>query len=70
MALTTLQSPLPRGRSKRNLCALMRSISSLSASISSLRRASLDFGVSLERSFSSAFSTESLVVSAMVNPLT
>jgi hypothetical protein len=36
----------------------MRFISSSSASISSVRRAFLDFGASAARSFSSAFSTE------------
>jgi hypothetical protein len=52
-------------RSRRSLCALIRLMSSSSASISSLCRASLDFG-SVLRSFCNAFSTESLVVSAML----
>src|SRR6185369_15870831 len=43
----------------------MRFISSSRASMSSVRCAFLDFGASALRSFSSAFSTESLGVSAM-----
>jgi hypothetical protein len=54
-------------RSRRSLCALMRFISSSRAFISSVRRSFLDFGASALRSFSSAFSTESLDVSAMAN---
>jgi hypothetical protein len=55
-------------RSRRSLCAFKRFISSSSASIFSVSRAFLDFGASAPRSFSSAFSTESLGVSAMINP--
>jgi hypothetical protein len=54
-------------RSRRSLCALKRFISSSSAAISSVRRAFLDFGASAARSFSRAFSTESLGVSAMAD---
>jgi hypothetical protein len=45
----------------------MRFISSSRASISSARRAFLDFGASVPRSFFNAFSTESFGVSAMAN---
>ena len=48
-------------------CARMRFISSSSTSISSVRRSFLDLVASALRSFSSAFSTESLGVSAMAN---
>lgn len=56
-----------RGRSRRSRCALNRFISSSSASMSSVRRSFLDFGLSAARSFSSAFSTESFGISAMVH---
>jgi hypothetical protein len=55
-------------RSRRSLCAFKRFISSSSASIFSVSRAFLDFGASAPRSFSSAFSTESLGVSATTDP--
>jgi len=51
----------------RSLCALMRFISSSSASISSSRRSFLDFSGSALRIFCSAFSTDSLGVSAMAS---
>jgi len=56
------------GRSRRNLCALIRFISSSSAFIFSSCCSFFDFDGSLPRSFSSAFSTDSLVVSAISNP--
>src|SRR5204862_5775117 len=51
-------------RSSRSRCALMRFISASSSSIFSSRCSPLDFGASL-RNLSSAFSTESLLISAI-----
>jgi len=56
--------PARWSRSRRCLIALKRCVSSSSVSIFSSSRAIFAFGASLPRSFSSAWPTESLVVSA------
>ena len=52
-------------RSRRSLCVRMRSISSSGASILSLKSVSYDCFASSARNLSSAFSTESLLITAM-----
>jgi hypothetical protein len=58
-----------RSASKRSRCALIRLISSSSAAISSSRRALFELEESLLRIFSNTFSTGSLVVLAIIEPL-
>jgi hypothetical protein len=60
------QSRLRLCRSRRNRWALIRLISSSSASISSSRLSDCDLGPSSARILLSAFSTESFLVSAMM----
>jgi hypothetical protein len=58
-----------RSASRRSRCALMRLISSSIAAISSSRRALFDLEESPLRIFPSTFSTRSLVVLVIVEPL-
>jgi hypothetical protein len=59
----------PAPWSRRRLAALERCISSSRASVFSLSRVIFDFGTSVLRSLSSTWPTESLFISAIVNPL-